>query len=98
MRKGVSALFSKAGVPLWSDEHFRLMENSFRLLARAGNDILHIPIIQRTEFGNWEDSMVRWVRGKDGKITFDFSRLDRDGDDPTFLATWADAQFYKDSK
>jgi len=67
----------KAKVPLWSDEHFRLLINSFKQMARAGNDLLFIPILHRTEFGNWEDSMVKWIRRKDGSYDFDFSIMDR---------------------
>jgi hypothetical protein len=67
----------RAGVPLWSDEHFRLLEDSFKQMARAGNDVLFIPVLHRTEFGNWEDSMIRWIRKKDGSYDFDFSILDR---------------------
>ena len=63
--------------PLWSDEHFRLIESAFRQLARVGNDVLYIPVIHRTEFGNLEDSMIRWTRKKDGALAFDFSILDR---------------------
>ena len=67
----------KAKVPLWSDEHFRLMANSFKQMARAGNDLLFIPVLQRTEFGNWEDSMIKWIRRKDGSYDFDFTIMDR---------------------
>jgi hypothetical protein len=67
----------KAKVPLWSDEHFRLLENSFKQLARVGNDLLHVPILHRTEYGNYDDSMIKWIRKKDGTLAFDFSLLDR---------------------
>jgi len=67
------------GVELWSDEHFALMEPSFRHLARIGNDWLNVPVINFTEFGNMTDSMVPWIRrgGPGGKLEFDFTRLDR---------------------
>ena len=68
---------AKAGVALWSDKHFKYMEKSFEILRRVGNDVIHIPLINRTEFGNWEDTPVRWIRGKDGQIRFDLSRMDR---------------------
>ena len=63
--------------PLWSDEHFRLIESAFRQLARVGNDVLYIPVIHRTEFGNVEDSMIKWIRRKDGTLSFDYRILDR---------------------
>jgi len=65
------------GVPLWSDEHFRLLEASFRQLARVGNTWLNVPILCRTELGNQEDSPVRWTRRRDGTLAFDYTRLDR---------------------
>ncbi|KKL69618.1 hypothetical protein LCGC14_2113150, partial [marine sediment metagenome] len=65
------------GARLWSDEHFRLMEASFRQLGRIGNDWVNIPIISLTEFGNMRDSMVRWIRRRDGTLAFDYAALDR---------------------
>ncbi len=65
------------GVPLWSEEHFRLMEASFRQMGRAGNDWLFIPVINFTEFGNLADSMVPAVLAEDGKLRFDTRIVDR---------------------
>ena len=67
----------RAKVPLWSDAHFRLLANSFKQMARAGNDLLIVPVLNRTEFGNWEDSMIKWTRRKDGSYDFDYKVLDR---------------------
>jgi hypothetical protein len=65
------------GVKLWSEEHFALLEASFRQLGRAGSRWLNVPVLINTEFGNKDDSMIRWVRGKGGAMTFDFAVLDR---------------------
>ena len=65
------------GVRLWSDEHFKLLEASFRQLARIGNRWLNVPVLARTEFGNRDDSMVRWLRKRDGGAGFDYGALDR---------------------
>jgi hypothetical protein len=65
------------GVRLWSDEHFRLLEASFRHLARIGTTWLNVPVIRATEFGNKDDSMIRWIRRPDGVLTFDYAALDR---------------------
>jgi hypothetical protein len=67
----------KAKIPLWSDKHYELLKNSFKLMARVGNDLLFIPVLHRTEFGNYEDSMVKWIRKKDGTYTFDFTNMDK---------------------
>ena len=64
-------------VPLWSDEHFKLMESSFEQLAKVGNDWVNVPVVSFTEFGNAKDSMIRWVRRPDGRLDFDYSILDR---------------------
>ena len=61
----------------WSDKHYELMEPSFRQLARLGNDWVFVPVLSRSEFGNRRDSMIRWGRGKDGQLRFDYSRMDR---------------------
>jgi len=64
-------------VQLWSDEHFKLLKPSFMQLARAGNRWLNVPVILHTEFGNRDDSMIRWTRRKDGTLTGDYAILDR---------------------
>jgi len=76
------AIAKQFKVPLWSDEHFRLIEASLRELARVGNDWWFAPVILGTEFGNRDDSMIRWVRPKGAgtgtrPYTFDFRILDR---------------------
>lgn len=64
-------------VPLWSDQHFELMEGSFYHLSRLGNRWLNIPVILNTEYGNGEDTMISWTRRADGSLAFDYSILDR---------------------
>ena len=68
--------------PLWSDEHFRLIGASLKQLARIGNDWWFVPVIAGTEFGNRDDSMIRWIRragasGAEATYSFDFRILDR---------------------
>ena len=65
------------GDALWGPEHFRHLDASFRQLGRIGNKWLNIPILANTEYGNRDDSMVRWIRRKDGTLAFDFALLDR---------------------
>jgi len=64
------------GVPLWSERHWALLEQSFRLLGEVGNRSVCIPLICRTNFGNAE-SMVRWIKQPGGGYTHDFSVFDR---------------------
>jgi hypothetical protein len=63
-------------VPLWSEEHWRLLEKTFALLAQVGGKEVIIPLIGRTNMGN-EHSMVRWIRQADGTYTNDFSVAER---------------------
>ncbi|MGA2065768.1 MAG: glycoside hydrolase domain-containing protein [Thermoguttaceae bacterium] len=63
--------------PLWSDEHWELIEASLRQLARAGNDLWFVPVLLNTEFGNRDDSMIGWIRKRDGSLAFDYATLDR---------------------
>ncbi|HUV38566.1 MAG TPA: glycoside hydrolase domain-containing protein, partial [Planctomycetota bacterium] len=74
-------------VPLWSEEHWKLVSKSFDRLGYVGNWTLYVPLIAQTNQGNVE-TMVRWVRrapsGKedplgtgDGTWTHDFSVMER---------------------
>ncbi len=62
-------------VPLWSEKHFKLLEESFKLLGQVGNRHLWVPLICRTNFGNSE-TMVRWTKHGSG-WKHDFSVLER---------------------
>ncbi len=59
-------------VPLWSDEHFRLLDRTFSLLKPLAAKTLYVTAVRRTHFGN-EDAMVRWIRDEDGELAPDFS-------------------------
>lgn len=60
----------------WSEEHWRLMEKSFALLARVGNRLVNVTVVDRTQFGN-DEGMVYWIRKADGSYTYDFKVFDR---------------------
>jgi hypothetical protein len=75
-----------AHVPLWSEEHWKLLEAYGRDLAAHGQKsitttILHDP--WRTQTGNVFPSMVEWrfpgtwQLGEEGKFQFDYSVFDR---------------------
>jgi len=63
-------------VPLWSEEHFRLIERSFGLMGEVGARAVYIPLVCRTHFGNAQ-SMVRWTKRRDGTYAHDFAVMDR---------------------
>jgi len=56
--------------PLWSERHLALIASSFRQMARLGADWIDVPVIETAAF-------IRWTRGRDGELRFDFSNLDR---------------------
>ena len=62
----------KYEVEPWSDEHFKLMGRSFRLMGQVGNKTLYVPLISQTNLGNPE-SMVRWVKCTGGGYSYDLS-------------------------
>ena len=71
------AVAKQYGCPLWSDEHYKLMEPGLKLLSRVGNGFMFVPVLSWTEFGNRDDSPIRWRRKSDGSLGWDYSRLDR---------------------
>jgi len=64
------------GVKEWSDRHWQLMEKSFALLGELGSDIVNVPVVERTQFGN-DEGMVIWRRQADGSFRHDFSVVER---------------------
>jgi Glycoside hydrolase 123, catalytic domain/Glycoside hydrolase 123, N-terminal domain len=63
-------------VPMWSEEHWKLIEKSYALLATAGNKLINMHIVDKTQFGN-QDGFVTWIRKKDGSYDYDFKVFDR---------------------
>jgi hypothetical protein len=63
-------------VPLWSDKHWALMEQSMRYIGEMGTRSAYVPLIAHTNFGNAE-SMVRWIKKSDGTYDYDFSIMDK---------------------
>jgi len=59
-------------VPLWSPEHWRLLERSFELMGQAGADDVFITALRRTHYGN-EHAMVRWAKQPNGPPKPDLS-------------------------
>ena len=63
------------GVPLWSEKHWEMIAQSFRLIGQTGSRIVYVPLIAHTNLGN-EQSMVRWVK-KGAKYEYDFSTMEK---------------------
>ena len=63
------------GVPLWSETHWQMIGDAFRIIGETGSRTVYIPLIAHTNFGN-EESYVRWIKGPNGTYTYDFSIMD----------------------
>ena len=55
----------------WSEDHWRLLENSARVLRAYGQDSIKTPLV------TGPDPLIRPVRDSQGKLSFDFTRFDR---------------------
>jgi hypothetical protein len=60
----------------WSEAHWRLLAEAFKLLGRLGNKLVLVDAVEETQFGN-ERGMVYWVKKPDGSYDYDFSVFDR---------------------
>ena len=63
-------------VPLWSEQHWRMIAHAFDLIGETSSRVVHVPLICHTNLGNAE-SMVRWIKRPDGGYYHDFSVMDR---------------------
>lgn len=63
----------------WSPEHFALLRPLMKRLAEAGQKCITTTLLDEAWNGQTYDtfpSMVRWTRGRDGKMRYDYSALD----------------------
>lgn len=63
----------------WSPEHFALLRPIMKRLAEAGQKCITCTLLDEAwnaQTYDWFPSMVRWVRGKDGQMRYDYSALD----------------------
>jgi len=63
-------------VPLWSEEHFKLLDKSLKLLGEVGTKAIYLTAIAKTNFGN-EHAMIRWVKQPDGSTKPDFTNAEK---------------------
>ncbi len=63
------------GVEPWSDAHFKLLEPSLKLLGRVGCNIMYVPVIGRTYFGQRNGLIVFTRQGEE--LIPDFTFFDR---------------------
>lgn len=63
----------------WSEAHFAVMRPLMQRLAEAGQKCITCTLLDEAWNGqtyDWFPSMIRWVRGKDGVMRYDYSALD----------------------
>ncbi|MCP4783681.1 MAG: DUF4091 domain-containing protein [Fuerstiella sp.] len=76
MIQSPDTLAAEYDLQLWSEEHWRMIAQAFKLIGEMGSRVIYVPLICHTNHGN-EQSMVRWVaQGTDG-YEHDFSIMDR---------------------
>ena len=71
-------------VPLWSDEHIRLLGTVFEQLGKIGNKTIYLHLCGHSNFGN-EETLVRWIKNLDADpaqgpgaaFTHDFSPVEK---------------------
>ena len=67
-------------LPLWSEEHWKAMEELLQLLAKTGQKCITTSIIQEPWGGQTYDpfeSMIGWIRNSSGKWDYDYSIFDQ---------------------
>ncbi len=68
------------GLNLWSEEHFEQMRPYYQMLAAAGQKNITTSIVEEP-WGHqtYDDfpSLIKWIRGRDGSWSFDYSLFDR---------------------
>ncbi|MBQ9096394.1 MAG: DUF4091 domain-containing protein [Akkermansia sp.] len=63
----------------WSEAHFAILRPIMKRLAQAGQKYITCTLLDEAwnaQTYDWYPSMVRWVRGKDGVMRYDYSVLD----------------------
>jgi Glycoside hydrolase 123, catalytic domain/Glycoside hydrolase 123 N-terminal domain len=65
-------------IPYWSEQHFKMMRKSMKLMQEVGSRQINIHL--STNFlagGNSYQSIVRWIKQPDGSYKHDYKILDR---------------------
>ena len=69
-------LAEEYGLPLWSDKHFDMIAESFRLISGTGTRVVYVPAVAHSNLGNAE-SMIRWIPKGSNRYEWDFTVMDR---------------------
>ncbi|MEI7768201.1 MAG: glycoside hydrolase domain-containing protein, partial [Phycisphaerae bacterium] len=80
LQQSPESLALRYNVPLWSDAHFTLIEQSLQQVARLGGNIMQIPVVTRTRLG-YTTGLITFTR-KGTELVPDFTNFER------YLALW----------
>ena len=64
----------------WSPEHFALLRPIMQRLAEAGQKCITCTLLDEAWNGqtyDWFPSLIKWIRGKDGRMRYDYTALDK---------------------
>jgi hypothetical protein len=68
-------------IPLWSEEHFKLMKSYFAILANAGQKNITANIIEQPwgkgHVYHDDPTYIKWMKRKDGSWKYDYSIFDK---------------------
>jgi Glycoside hydrolase 123, catalytic domain/Glycoside hydrolase 123 N-terminal domain len=70
------SLARQYSVPMWSKQHWKLIERSFALMRQVGTRIIYVPMFRESHLGN-EHTMIRWIKKQDGEWKHDFSIFEK---------------------
>ena len=76
MMQSPDTLSLEYDLPLWSDRHWAMIARSFQLIRPTGSRVVYVPLLRNTNQGNAE-TMVRWIRQKDGTHKQDYSIMEK---------------------
>jgi Glycoside hydrolase 123, catalytic domain/Glycoside hydrolase 123 N-terminal domain len=76
MLQSPESLAMRLKVPMWSPKHWKLIEESFKLMGELGAKDVYIIARAETYHGN-EHSMIRWIKQADGSWKHDFSIVEK---------------------
>jgi len=64
-------------VERWSDEHLKYMRKSLELMLQVGSRQIILDLVRRYPARDNNESMVKWIKQKDGSFTYDFTAVEK---------------------
>ncbi len=64
-------------VPIWSEEHWKLVEKTLSFMSELGGKVVYLPLTRDFAWFHNSESLVYWVKQADGTYARDFRQFDR---------------------